>query len=126
MAIVNFVNSFSNFLVPSVISFFKTPERTIFFCGFSYLYLLLLSDYVIDSILDSLHILFQLSPILCVLYMDFCLLYVSNVDFDNQMVWACQGIILGNNSTDEDRGTKSGMFMAIYMFGSVFELSHMF
>lgn len=38
MAIVNFVNSFSNFLVPSVISFFKTPERTLFFCGFSYLY----------------------------------------------------------------------------------------
>ena len=37
------------------------------------------------------------------------------------MVWACQGIILGNNSTDKDRGTKSGMFMAIYMFGSVID-----
>ena len=37
------------------------------------------------------------------------------------MVWACQGIILGNNSTDNDRGTKSGMFMAIYMFGSVID-----
>ena len=126
MAIVNFVNSFSNFLVPSVISFFKTPERTLFISGFSYLYLLLLSNHFIDSILDRLHILFQLSLILYVLYMDFYLLYVTNVDFDNQMVWACQGIILGNNSTDEDRGTKSGMFMAIYMFGSVFELSHMF
>lgn len=35
------------------------------------------------------------------------------------MVWASQGIILGNNSTDEDRGMKSGMFMSIYMMGSV-------
>ena len=35
------------------------------------------------------------------------------------MVWACQGIILGNNSNDNDRGKKSGLFMAIYMRGSV-------
>ena len=38
MAIVNYVNAFSNFLVPSVISFFGTPERALFWCGFSYLY----------------------------------------------------------------------------------------
>lgn len=37
MAIVNIVNSFSNFLVPSVIKTFGSAERTIFWCSFSYM-----------------------------------------------------------------------------------------
>ena len=37
MAIVNIVNSFSNFLVPSVINMFGSAERTIFWCSFSYM-----------------------------------------------------------------------------------------
>ena len=39
--------------------------------------------------------------------------------FLSAVVWACQGIILGDNATDKDRGTKSGFFLAVYMFGSV-------
>lgn len=38
MAIVNIVNSFSNFLVPSVIKMFGSAERTIFWCSFSYMF----------------------------------------------------------------------------------------
>lgn len=34
-------------------------------------------------------------------------------------MFASQGVILGNNSTDEDRGKMSGIFISIYMFGSV-------
>ena len=36
MAIVNYVNAFSNFLVPSVISLFGSPQRALFWCCLSY------------------------------------------------------------------------------------------
>lgn len=39
MAIVNYVNAFSNFLVPSVISLFGSPQRALFWCCISYMYL---------------------------------------------------------------------------------------
>ena len=37
MAIVCYVNTFANFLVPSVISWFKYPEKSLFWCIFSYM-----------------------------------------------------------------------------------------
>lgn len=37
MAIVNYVNSFSNFLVPSMISLFGSPQRALFWCCLSYM-----------------------------------------------------------------------------------------
>ena len=36
MAIVNYVNAFSNFLVPSVISLLGSPQRALFWCCLSY------------------------------------------------------------------------------------------
>ena len=65
MAIVNIVNSFSNFLVPSVISFFGSAERTIFWCAFSYLYILM-KLFHIGFISVSFRILFLQYLTLCV------------------------------------------------------------
>ena len=39
--------------------------------------------------------------------------------FFSAVVWASQGVLLGENSNDNDRGRKSGFFLAVYMFGSV-------
>ena len=39
--------------------------------------------------------------------------------FFSSIVWASQGVLLGENSNDSDRGRKSGFFLAVYMFGSV-------
>ena len=34
-------------------------------------------------------------------------------------LWTCQVVFLAENSTDEDRGKKSGIFWGIYMIGSI-------
>ncbi|CBK25319.2 uncharacterized protein [Blastocystis hominis] len=99
MAIVNIVNAFSNFLVPSVIKMFGSAERTIFWCGFSYIIYISQFSYILPVV----------PYLICACH-----------GFLSAMVWASQGIILGNNSNDSDRGKKSGIFMSIYMFGSVF------
>lgn len=39
--------------------------------------------------------------------------------FFSAVVWASQGVLLGENSNDNDRGRKSGFFLAVYMLGSV-------
>lgn len=36
-----------------------------------------------------------------------------------QVFWACQGVYLAVNSTDENRGSRAGMFWSVYMSGAV-------
>ncbi|KAK8800786.1 hypothetical protein WA588_001618 [Blastocystis sp. NMH] len=48
-----------------------------------------------------------------------CILWSCIHGFASSVFWACQGVYLAVNSTDENRGSRAGMFWSVYMSGAV-------
>ena len=102
MAIVNYVNAFSNFL-----PVWQSAEG-------AFLVLFVLCVVAIELCSRRFYIS-QFSYVIPVMAYTICAMH----GFFSAVVWASQGVLLGENSNDNDRGRKSGFFLAVYMLGSV-------
>ena len=49
-----------------------------------------------------------------------CIIWSVVHGFAASVFWACQGVYLSLNSSDENRGRRAGIFWSIYMMGAVF------
>ena len=97
MALLYFSNSFANFFVPPILNLFKNERSTMFWVSFEYgLY-----------ILDFAYIIPPLNLVWSFIHGIFA-----------AVLWTAEGIYLCDNSTDEDRGKKSGIFWTLYMTGA--------
>lgn len=97
MALMYFSNSFANFFVPPILNLFKNERRTMFYMVFEYGLYILQFAYIIPPV--SLVWSFIHGIVAAVL-------------------WTAEGIYLCANSTDSDRGKKSGIFWTLYMTGA--------
>lgn len=97
MAVLYFSNSFANFFVPPILNLFKNERQTMFWCVFEYFLYVLQFAYVIpfvNMLWSVVHGIFA------------------------AVLWTAEGIYLCANSTDQDRGKKSGVFWTLYMTGA--------
>lgn len=97
MAVLYFSNSFSNFIVPPILNLFKNERQAMFWTVFEYFFYVLQFAYVIPAV----NILWS------VVHGIFA-----------AVIWTAEGIYLCGNSTDKDRGKKSGVFWTLYMIGA--------
>ena len=97
MALLYFSNSFANFFVPPILNWFKNERNTMFWASFEYGLYVLNYAYIIPSVnlvWSFVHGIFA------------------------AVIWSAEGIYLNANSTDKDRGKKSGIFWTLYMTGA--------
>lgn len=97
MALLYFSNSFSNFFVPPILNWFKSERNTMFWTSFEYGLYVMNYAYVIPGlnlVWSFIHGVFA------------------------AVIWTAEGIYLNANSTNDDRGKKSGIFWTLYMTGA--------
>ena len=97
MALMYFSNSFANFFVPPILNLFKNERTTMFYMVFEYGLYILEFAYIIPPV---------------TLVWSFLHGIIAAV------LWTAEGIYLCANSTDSDRGKKSGVFWTLYMTGA--------
>lgn len=97
MALLYFSNSFANFFVPPLLNLFGNERRAMFWTVFEYCLYILQFAYIIiplNLVWSFIHGIFA------------------------ALIWTAEGIYLSANSTDSDRGKKSGIFWTLYMTGA--------
>lgn len=97
MSVLYFSNSFANFFVPPILNLFKNERQTMFWTVFEYCLYVLQFAYIIPAVnimWSVVHGIFA------------------------AVLWTAEGIYLNSNSTDADRGKKSGLFWTLYMTGA--------
>ena len=107
MAIVNYVNAFQLSRPFRDLPVWQSAEG-------AFLVLFVLCVVAIELCSRRFYIS-QFSYVIPVMAYTICAMH----GFFSAVVWASQGVLLGENSNDNDRGSKSGFFLAVYMFGSV-------
>ena len=98
VACLNFGAALSFLIIPSLMSHFTNLRFTMKLFGPEYGLYIMTYVYLIP-ILNCLWSMFH----------GFCA----------SVLWTCETMFLAENSTDEDRGFKSGLFWGIYMIGSI-------
>ncbi|KAK8790573.1 hypothetical protein WA171_002095, partial [Blastocystis sp. BT1] len=98
LSIAYFGYAFANLFVPSMVSMFKNERFAMACAAMEYPMYTFVFVYII--------------PWLCIVWS--CI-----HGFASSVFWACQGVYLAMNSTDENRGRRAGIFWSIYMSGAV-------
>ncbi|KAK8805668.1 hypothetical protein WA158_002324 [Blastocystis sp. Blastoise] len=98
IALLNYGAGLSFIVIPTVLSWFKSPKVAILIFAPEYFIYVLTFSYLIPT----LNLIWSLIHGFCA-----------------SILWTCEILFLAENSTDEDRGWKSGVFWGIYMSGSI-------
>ncbi|KAK8812434.1 hypothetical protein WA158_007668 [Blastocystis sp. Blastoise] len=98
MALLNYGCAFAYFFAPTIMVYFSSARAVMRFFSLEYGFYMLTFTYFIPALNLTWSLLHGVS---------------------GSILWTCELVFLAENSTEADRGWKSGVFWGIYMIGSI-------